>query len=123
MKEALTKVYYMYIESGYILKALEKKPKEMEVKTEKNHIKYRILQREFETQKDLENLVMSSALKYYTIQWFNPFPNKPWCFCVCSTSLLKTLWEKDKLLVMSNLSFPYSVFYPFLRTFSHVHQI
>ena len=113
----------MYIESGYILKALEKKPKEMEVKTEKNHIKYRILQREFETQKDLENLVMSSALKYYTIQWFNPFPNKPWCFCVCSTSLLKTLWEKDKLLVMSNLSFPYSVFYPFLRTFSHIHQI
>ena len=29
----------------------------------------------------------------------------------CSASLLKTLWEKDKLLVTSNLSFSYSVFY------------
>ena len=29
------------------------------------------------------------------------------------TSLLKTLWEKDKLLVTSNFSFSYSVFYLF----------
>ena len=28
-----------------------------------------------------------------------PFPNKPWFFGVCSTSLLKTLWEKEKLLL------------------------
>ena len=35
----------------------------------------------------------------------NPFPNKPWFFCVCSTSLLKTLWKKEKLLVSSNFSF------------------
>ena len=27
-------------------------------------------------------------------QLFNSFPNKPWFLCVCSTSLLKTLWEK-----------------------------
>ena len=27
----------------------------------------------------------------------NPFPNKPWFFCVCSTSLLKTLWEKREI--------------------------
>ena len=26
---------------------------------------------------------------------FNPFPNKPWFLGVCSTSLLKTLWEKE----------------------------
>ena len=32
---------------------------------------------------------------------------------VCSTSLLKTLWEKGKLLVMSNFSFSRSVFFPF----------
>ena len=44
---------------------------------------------------------------------FNPFPNKPWFLRVCSTSLLKTLWEKEKLLVMSNFSFSHSVFYPF----------
>ena len=30
--------------------------------------------------------------------------------CVCSTSLLKTLWENEKLLVTSNFSFSHSVF-------------
>ena len=44
---------------------------------------------------------------------FNPFPNKPWFLHVCSTSLLKTLWEKEKFLVTSNFSFSYSVFYLF----------
>ena len=44
---------------------------------------------------------------------FNPFPNKPWFFCVCSTSLLKTQWEKEKWLGTSNFSFTHSVFYPF----------
>ena len=43
----------------------------------------------------------------------NPFPNKPWFLRVCSTSLLKTLWEKEKLLVTSNFSFFHSVFYRF----------
>ena len=43
----------------------------------------------------------------------NPFPNKPWFLPVCRTSLLKTLWEKEKLLVTSNFSFSHSVFYPF----------
>ena len=43
----------------------------------------------------------------------NPFPNKPWFLRVCSTSLLKILWEKEKLLVTSNFSFSHSVFYPF----------
>ena len=43
---------------------------------------------------------------------FNPFPNKPQTN-VCSTSLLKTLWEKEKLLVTSNFSFSRSVFYLF----------
>ena len=31
---------------------------------------------------------------------------------ICSTSLLKTLREKEKLLVTSNFSFSHSVFYP-----------
>ena len=43
----------------------------------------------------------------------NPFPNKPWFLHVCITSLLKTLWEKEKLLVTSNFPFSHSVFYPF----------
>ena len=44
---------------------------------------------------------------------FNPFPNKPWFLRVCNTSLLKILWEKEKLLVTSNFSFSHRVFYPF----------
>ena len=41
----------------------------------------------------------------------NPFPNKPWFLRVCSTSHLKTLWGKEKLLVTSNFSISHSVFY------------
>ena len=48
---------------------------------------------------------------YYT-NVINPFPNKPWFLRVCSTGLLKTLWEKEKLLVTSNFSFSRSVFFP-----------
>ena len=46
---------------------------------------------------------------------FNPFPNKPCFLRVCCKSLLKTLWEKEKLLVTSNFSFPHSVFYSFRK--------
>ena len=53
----------------------------------------------------------------------NPFPNKPGFLCVCSTSLLKTLWEKEKLLITSDFSFSHSVFYPFRRTLCHFHKI
>ena len=53
---------------------------------------------------------------------FIPFPNKPWFLRVCSTSLLKTLWEKEKFLVSSNFSFSHIIFYPFYRTF-FFHQI
>ena len=42
----------------------------------------------------------------------NPFPNEPWFLRVCSVSLLKTLQEKEKLLIKSNFSFSHSVFYP-----------
>ena len=49
----------------------------------------------------------------YVTEDRNPFPNKPWFLRVCNTSLLKTLWEKEKLLVMSNFSFSHSVFYLF----------
>ena len=49
---------------------------------------------------------------------FNPFPNKSRIFLrVCSTSLLKTLSEKEKLLIMSNFSFFPSVFSTLLDIF------
>ena len=44
---------------------------------------------------------------------FNPFPNKSCFLYVSITSILKTLREKEKLLVTSNFSFSHSVFYPF----------
>ena len=43
----------------------------------------------------------------------NPFPNNSWFLQVCNKSLLKTLWEKEKLLITSNFSFFHSVFYNF----------
>ena len=42
-----------------------------------------------------------------------PFPNKPWFFRVCITSLLKSLREKEKFLITSNFSFSLSLFYWF----------
>ena len=59
---------------------------------------------------------------------FKPFPNKPWFLRVCSRSLLKTLWEKEKLLVTSNFCYEQFLLFQkcFLliwRTFFHFHQI
>ena len=48
----------------------------------------------------------------------NPFPNKPWFLRVCSAILLKTPWEKEKLLITSNFSFSHSVFYPFGKLYA-----
>ena len=53
----------------------------------------------------------------------NPFPNKPWFLCVCSTGLMKTLREKEKLLVMSNFSFSHSVFYLFEELYDIFNKI
>ena len=43
----------------------------------------------------------------------NPFPQNDTFWRHWEASLLKTLWEKEKLLVTSNFSFTPSVFYPF----------
>ena len=57
------------------------------------------------------------------VGFFNPFPNNPWFLRVCSTSLLKTLWEKEKLLVTSKfLLFP-KCFLTFSRTFCNFRYI
>ena len=56
---------------------------------------------------------LQTTTEIWLIKDFNPFPNKPWFLRVYSTSLLKTLWEKEKLLVTSNFSFSHSVFNPF----------
>ena len=64
-------------------------------------------------------VVSLCATETIKITRVNPFPNKPWFLRVCSTSLSKTLWEKEKLLVTSNFSFSHSVFYLF-RTLSAI---
>ena len=51
----------------------------------------------------------SKALKLF----INPFPHNDTFWRPWETSLLKTLWEKEKSLVTSNLSFSHSVFYLF----------
>ena len=42
----------------------------------------------------------------------NPSPTKSWVVRECTTSLFKTLWEKEKLLIFSNFSSSHSAFYP-----------
>ena len=54
---------------------------------------------------------------------YNPFPNKPLFLRACSTSLLKTLWEKEKLSVTSSISFSHGVFYQFGDLPAIYHQI
>ena len=49
----------------------------------------------------------------FFLELCKPFPNKPWFLCVRSTRLLKTQWEKEKLLVTSNFSISHCVFYSF----------
>ena len=51
------------------------------------------------------------------------FPNKPWFLRVCSTSVLKTLQEKEKLLVTSNSPFFPQCFLPVWKPFCHFQQI
>jgi hypothetical protein len=46
-------------------------------------------------------------------EWVNPIPYKPCFLHVCSTSLLKTLWEKEKFFTESNICVSHSVFHPF----------
>ena len=58
------------------------------------------------TTKSWPKVMQVSALHY-------PFPHNDTFWCPWETSLLKTLWEKEKLLITSNISFSQSVFYPF----------
>ena len=54
--------------------------------------------------------------------FLNPFPNRPCFLYVCSTILLKTQWEKKKLLVTSNFSLSHRVFYPLEELYANFIQ-
>ena len=58
----------------------------------------------------LSNLMETNIIS--VIICINPFPHNDTFSRPSETSLLKTLWEKEKLLVTSNFSFTHSVFYP-----------
>ena len=51
---------------------------------------------------------------------FNPFPNMTWFLRVCSTSLLKTQREKEKLLIKGEIA---QCFLPIWLTLCYFHQI
>ena len=76
-----------------------------------------------EMQQACIKLLFPPNLAFRIIYSINPFPNKPWFLSVCSTRLLKTLWEKEKLLVTSNFSFSPQCFLPVWITFCHFCQI
>ena len=61
----------------------------------------------------LETLSVWKSLTCVVWERVNPFSNKPLFLRVCSSNLLKTLSEKEKLLITRNLSFSRSVFYLF----------
>ena len=71
----------------------------------------RIKQRSYE--QTIKDLFIPLRYRGNIFQTVNPFPYKPWFSLVCSTSLLKRLCQKEKLLVTSNFSFSHSVYYPF----------
>ena len=52
-------------------------------------------------QAEVEFWVRSFSLERWStctgVICISPFPNKPWFLHVCSTSLLKTLWDKETL--------------------------
>ena len=80
------------------------------------------LERRHHTELKYKFLKLYPTFKCFKINnesFFNSFPNRPWFFRICSISLLKTLWEKEKLLIMSNFSFSHIVFYLF-REFSAI---
>ena len=63
------------------------------------------------------DLKLGSCIPYCVGVPFNPFPNKPLFLCVCCKCLLKTPWEKEKLLDTSNFAFSHRVFHPFRELF------
>ena len=59
----------------------------------------------------LQTLWVWKSLNFTVWERVNPFPHSDTFWRLWETSLLKTLWEKEKLLVTSNFSFSHSVFY------------
>ena len=61
----------------------------------------------------LEKEKMQHFSSMFSVLSINTSPNKPLFICVCRTSILKTLWEKEKLPITSHFFFPQNEFCPF----------
>ena len=61
----------------------------------------------------IREMEYSIVAAYKTKGIVNPSPHNDTFWRPWETSLLKTLWEKEKLLVTINFSFSHSVFYLF----------
>ena len=57
------------------------------------------------------------------LSYDKPFPEQALFLHICCTSLLKTLWNKEKLLVTSNFSFSHSIFYPLGELSATIQQV
>ena len=57
--------------------------------------------------------LVGSLTRFQTVPCFYQVYIGSLFLCACSVLLLKTLWEKKKLLVTSNFSFSHSVFHRF----------
>ena len=55
----------------------------------------------------------------FSLILINSFPIKPWFLHVCSISLLKTLWEKEKIAHDEQFLFFLQCFLPIAKTFCH----
>ena len=66
---------------------------------------------------------MGQAEYTYMSVSINPFANNIWFLRVCSTKLLKTLWEKEKLLKISIFFLFSQCFLPVWKAVCLFHQI
>ena len=67
-----------------------------------------------------KKLLSYNYFLYHTISTFNPLLHRYSFLPINNRQLLKTLWEKKKLLVMSNFSFSHNVFYSIRYLYPHL---
>ena len=67
----------------------------------------------------LDSIVVWCLLAY-DLLWLNSFPHTDAFWRLCNVRLLKTLWQKEKLLKTSNLSFCYNVFNFFSSNYTFI---
>ena len=102
----------LYIESNIVSDWLKSEP----IRLGNHMLPYKFKHCEFFRLNQTIRILYSVIGDYGPVSFIyrlNPLPNKPYFLRVCSTSLLRTLWKKEKLLITYSFSFSHSVFYLF----------